>query len=465
LRIEERRALLFMGDFLMAAISLGLALYFWFSADKFPTSGIEFIQKRVPVWFFLLPVVWVVLLVELHDVHRAGNWRVTINGVAAATLIGFGLYLLLYFYYINPTRSSLLPRRGVAGFFIVAPLLTLAWRAFYIRVFTDPQFMRRILLVGGGKTGQAMLQIINNLRPSPFDIAGIVDDDVSKVGTLIESHPVLGTSESLLNIIQAYNVSDCIVAITSELKSGMFQALLDAQESGVEIIRLPRAYEDLLGRVPIRLLEPDWILRSFVDEHRVSGFTELAKRLLDIAGGLIGVFVLILILPLIIPAMWLDDGLPIFYTQLRCGKGSQPYNIIKLRTMRRDAEVNGTPQWAREDDARATRVGRFLRRSHLDELPQFINVVRGEMSLVGPRAERPELMGLFQKSVPFYRARLLVKPGITGWAQINFGYASTIEETTTKLEYDLYYVKHCSLLLDLIILLRTPATVLGFRGR
>jgi lipopolysaccharide/colanic/teichoic acid biosynthesis glycosyltransferase len=228
---------------------------------------------------------------------------------------------------------------------------------------------------------------------------------------------------------------------------------------------MPRAYEDMLGRVPIRLLEADWILRSFVDENRVSSFYELAKRFTDIAGGLIGVVILILLLPFITLAIWLDDGLPIFYKQLRLGKGSQPYNILKLRTMRRDAELDGAPQWAREDDARATRIGRLLRKSHLDELPQFINVLRGEMSLVGPRAERPELMGHFQQSVPFYRARLLVKPGITGWAQVNFGYATTIEETTIKLEYDLYYIKHRNLLLDLIILLRTPGTVLGFRGR
>ncbi|HEY5670298.1 MAG TPA: sugar transferase, partial [Anaerolineales bacterium] len=192
---------------------------------------------------------------------------------------------------------------------------------------------------------------------------------------------------------------------------------------------------------------------------------EMVKRIIDIIGGLVGVLLLILIMPFVAVAIWLDDGLPIFYTQSRTGKGSLLFDMIKLRTMRRDAEAAGVPQWAREDDARATRVGRLLRKSHLDELPQFINVLRGEMSLVGPRSERPELMGVFQQSVPFYRARLLVKPGITGWAQVNFGYASDIEETTIKLEYDLYYIKHRGLLLDLIIMLRTPATVFGFRGR
>jgi len=464
LRVGERRLLLFIGDFLMALVGLVVALYFWGSAERFLGFSVEFIQRRVPTWFFLFPFIWVVLLVELYDVHRAGSWRATISGILTATMIGFGLYMVLYFYYVDPPKS-LLPRRGVAGFFIAVPLLTLAWRLFYIRIFTDPQFMRRVLVIGGGKAGQAILQVANDLWPPPFYVVGVVDDDPDKAGCSIENHPVLGSSENLLELIETYNVSDLLVAISGEMKPRMFQALLQAQELGVEIVRMPKVYEELLGRVPIRFLEADWILRSFVDESRVSGFYELAKRLLDIIGGAVGVCLLLLLLPFITIAIVLDDGFPLFYTQTRAGKGAQPYKIIKLRTMRRDAEADGKPQWAKEDDARATRVGRFLRKTHLDELPQFINVLRGEMSLVGPRAERPELMEFFEKHVPFYRARLLVKPGITGWAQVNFGYASTVEETVVKLEYDLYYIKHRNLILDLVVLLRTPATVFGFRGR
>lgn len=464
LRVGERRLLLFIGDLLMALAALVFALYFWGSADRFPGFSLEFIQRRVPTWFFLFPFVWIVLLVELYDVHRAGSWRATLSGVTTATLVGLGLYMVLYFYYVDPPRS-LLPRRGVAGFFIAVPVLTLAWRLFYIRIFTDPQFMRRVLVVGGGKAGQAILQVANDLWPPPFYVVGVIDDDPNKANSLIENHLVLGSSDNLLEIIQSHNVSDLLVAITGEMQPRMFQALLQAQELGVEIVRMPKVYEELLGRVPIRYLEADWILRSFVDESRVSGFYELIKRLIDVLGGALGVCLLVLMLPFITLAIILDDGLPIFYTQIRVGKGAQPYKIIKLRTMRRDAEADGKPQWAKEDDTRATRVGRFLRKTHLDELPQFINVLRGEMSLVGPRAERPELMEYFEKHVPFYRARLLVKPGITGWAQVNFGYASTIEETMVKLEYDLYYIKHRNAILDLVVLLRTPATVFGFRGR
>jgi len=160
-----------------------------------------------------------------------------------------------------------------------------------------------------------------------------------------------------------------------------------------------------------------------------------------------------------------DDGWPVFYLQTRLGKGGKPYEIIKFRTMIKDAEADGKPRWATEDDERATRVGKILRKTRLDEWPQFINVLRGEMSLVGPRSERPKLVEHFQRHVPFYRARLLVKPGITGWAQVNFSYAASIEETIIKLEYDLYYIKHRNLWMDLIILLRTPGTMFGMRGQ
>jgi lipopolysaccharide/colanic/teichoic acid biosynthesis glycosyltransferase len=197
----------------------------------------------------------------------------------------------------------------------------------------------------------------------------------------------------------------------------------------------------------------------------VNQFYELGKRIVDILGGVVGVLFLIITLPFLSLGILLDSGRPVFYSQMRAGRGAQLYRILKYRTMRQDAEADGQPQWAREDDERATRIGRFLRRTHLDEVPQFINVLRGEMSLVGPRAERPELVAMYQQHVPFYRSRLLVKPGMTGWAQIHFGYASTIDETVVKLEYDLYYIKHRNLLMDFLILLRTPATVFGLRGQ
>ena len=463
LRAGERRVLLMTGDFLTAVVALVAALYFWASAASW-LQGLEFLVQRPPLWFYFLPIFWMILLVELYDVHRAGELRTTVRGVAAAAVVGLILYLFLYFYFSDPPRS-LLPRRGVAGFLVAASILTVAWRIVYIRVFTAAPFMRRVILVGAGNAGRSMLLVVKSINPQPFHLVGILDDDPQKIGTNIEGFTVLGDSEDLLELIAREDITDVLVAISGEMNGKTFQNLLDAQEHGVEITRMPVSYEELLGRVPIRLLEADWILRSFVDQSRVSGIYTLTKRLIDIMGGLIGVALTLLLTPFVGLAILLDSGRPVFYSQLRSGKGAQPYQIIKYRTMYQDAEPDGKPRWAKEDDERATRVGRFLRKTHLDELPQFINVLRGEMSLVGPRAERPELIALFQKHVPFYRARLLVKPGITGWAQINFGYAATIDETVTKLEYDLYYIKHRNLLMDFIILLRTPATVFGFRGQ
>ena len=460
LRQGERRTILLVGDFLMAALALVISLYYWASSSRWLT-GLEFLEKRPAIWFYLLPLIWIFLMVELYDMHRAIDFGQTVRGVITAAIIGLGIYLLFYF----TSEPNSLPRRGIASYLISVVVLTLLWRWIFIRIFTAPALMRRVLLVGGGRTGELLLAIINDLWPPPFFLVGIIDDDPDKQGKEIEGLTVVGNHQDLLQVIRDQQISDIIVAISGEMQGGMFQTLLDAQAAGVEISRMPVVYEELLGRVPIRLLEADWILRSFVDQARASGFYILGKRILDILGGLFGSLVLLLILPFVTLAIMLDDGRPVFYSQTRSGRGGQPYSILKFRTMRNDAEADGRPKWAKEDDERATRVGRVLRRTHMDELPQFFNVLRGEMSLVGPRAERPELVELFQQHVPFYRARLMVKPGISGWAQVNYGYASTIDETIVKLEYDLYYIKHRNIVMDIMIMLRTPSTMLGLRGR
>jgi len=460
LRQGERRTILLIGDFLMAALALVISLYYWASSSRWLT-GLEFLEKRPAIWFYLLPLIWIFLMIELYDMHRAIDFGQTVRGVITAAIIGLGIYLLFYF----TSEPNSLPRRGIASYLISVVALTLLWRWVFIRIFTAPALMRRVLLVGGGRTGELLLAIINDLWPPPFYLVGIIDDDLDKQGKEIEGLTVVGNHQDLLQVIRDQQISDIIVAISGEMQGGMFQTLLDAQAAGVEISRMPVVYEELLGRVPIRLLEADWILRSFVDQARASGFYILGKRILDILGGLFGSLVLLLILPFVTLAIMLDDGRPVFYSQTRSGRGGQPYSILKFRTMRNDAEADGRPKWAKEDDERATRVGRVLRRTHMDELPQFFNVLRGEMSLVGPRAERPELVELFQQHVPFYRARLMVKPGISGWAQVNYGYASTIDETIVKLEYDLYYIKHRNIVMDIMIMLRTPSTMLGLRGR
>jgi len=461
LRPRERRTLLLLVDLLMAVLALFIAIFVWSVADINQSFSLLFV-RRLPTWFFLLPLMWPLLMARLYEEHRARDHRQILGNIALSAIIGLGFYMVFYFTYQTPKS---LPRIGVAAFIISVFILTLFWRLLYIRIFTAPQFMRRILMVGAGETGKIMLKIINQIKPRPYILVGIIDDDPQKIGKMIEGYEVFGGCDKLLEAITNHQITDLIVAISGQMQGGMFQALLDAQELGAEIIRMPVAYEELLHRVPVRYLEAEWILRSFVDKARSETFSEMLKRGMDILGGLVGMFFFVVLFPFIALAILVESGRPIFYKQIRMGRGGIHYNIYKFRTMRQDAELNGQPQWAEENDRRATKLGLFLRKTHIDEIPQFYNVLHGEMSLVGPRAERPELVEWFQKHVPFYRARLLVQPGMTGWAQVNQQYASTIDETIEKLEYDLYYIMHRNFFMDLRIIARTPSLVFSLRGR
>lgn len=268
----------------------------------------------------------------------------------------------------------------------------------------------------------------------------------------------------MLKIVKDESISDLIFSISGEMKPEMSKAILSAEENGIEVTTLPVMYEELLGRVPIQLLKEDWILRSFLDESHSSGSYEVIKRMIDLAASLVGLVITAILFPVISLLILVDSGFPIFYKQKRLGKSGKAFILYKFRTMSKDAEKDGVARFATVNDERVTRVGKLLRKSRLDELPQFYNILRSDVSLVGPRAERPELIDAMQKKIPFYRARLFVKPGATGWAQVNYRYASTIEETAIKLEYDLYYIKHRNTLLDLLIIIRSFGTMMGLKG-
>lgn len=470
LRPSEQRSILLVGDLIASVSAMGGAIYFWYeySLYKLINDGLSqaraerLVTFEVPLWFYVLPLVWLLLMVESYDTHSAGNWRKTLRGIAVAPIVGLLAYSLLFTINLDPNS---LPRIAVGAFLVIASFLTLGWRAIYIRLYTSSGLMRRVLIVGAGKAGHSLADIYRKLNPPPFILLGFIDDDLRKKNKSYFGFAVLGTSEHLLDVAEEYRVSDIIVAINGEIKGETFQTILDTQERGVEVSRMQIMYEELTQRVPIEHLESDWVIRSFVDQVRISGMYELAKRIVDILGGFVGTLIFILTFPLISFAILVESGFPIFYSQSRLGKGGSLFRIFKYRTMKQDAEADGEAKAAVVNDPRVTRVGNFLRRTRLDEMPQFLSVLRGEMSLVGPRAERPELVAAYQKQIPFYRARLLVKPGLTGWAQINYGYVATVKETVVKLEYDLYYIKHRTLTMDINIVLRTIGTVLRRTGR
>lgn len=458
---KERKAILFFGDVLAAGLALLVALLTWANGDSWLGLSAKFFEERIDWWFYLLPVVWLILLIPLYDSRKVGSMQMTVRYIGVIAGILLGTYLVIFF--VAPPKA--LPRRSVAVFLVAVVILTLIWRWIYARKICSRKALPNTLIVGAGKAGTRIAEIINASKMKSYDVLGFIDDDPEKIGTTIEGYPVLGGADRFFELVDAYSVSHIIMAISNHLEPDMFDALTQAEEHGLVVTSMPKAYEDLLGRVPVFLLNTDWMLRSFYDACHVGSFSEFAKRVLDIVGGLIGMVFLILVFPFVALATLIDSGRPIFYTQERLGLHGAPFNIIKFRTMVQNAEIDGVARPASEHDARITKVGWFLRRSHLDEMPQFVNVLRGDISLVGPRAERPEIIKDLQREIPFYRGRLLVRPGITGWAQVNYGYASGAEENAVKLEYDLYYIKHRNILMDISILFRTFKTIFGLKGR
>ncbi|MCI0478724.1 MAG: exopolysaccharide biosynthesis polyprenyl glycosylphosphotransferase, partial [Anaerolineales bacterium] len=294
---------------------------------------------------------------------------------------------------------------------------------------------------------------------------GFVDDDPTKQGRAVEGLPVLGAHIDLTRLIEQQRIAEIILAITRDLSDDLFHALLDAQELGVEIVPMPILYEQITGRVPVEYIGESWYVALPLSHASSGEMYRAIKRAIDLMLALIGLLAFALLLPLIALAIRLDSSGAIFYSQTRVGQGGRVFRVRKLRTMVRDAERDGQAVWAVRNDPRVTRVGKLLRRLHLDEVPQFWNVLRGEMSIVGPRPERPEFVAQLEKQIPFYRLRHAVKPGIAGWAITHSDYVDNVDDARLRVEYDLYYIKHQSLGLDVWILFRTVWHVLAFKGR
>jgi len=458
---RERRFILIFGHIIAVLLALAISLLSWATEDDWLGLSFSFLLERPEPWFYLLPVLWLILMVPLYNVREVHHFQKALRVIITAAASSIAIYLLIFF--LAPAKT--LPRRGVIVFFIAAAVFTLLWRRIFTHFFFVKNAFINTIIVGAGKAGQKVAEIIKNTEGAPYNILGFIDDDPWKIGTEIKGYPVLGGSEDYFKIIESQKATQVIMAISNHLDDRLFEALTMSEERGITVTTMPVIYEELLGRVPVHLLNTDWLLRSFYDMSHTSLFFEIAKRSFDVLGGLIGLLLCGLVTPFVAAAILLDTGKPVFYSQERLGLRGSTFNILKFRTMIQNAEMDGIARPASEHDKRITRVGSFLRKSHLDEMPQFLNVIRGELSLVGPRAERPQIVKDLQREVPFYRARLLVRPGITGWAQVNQNYASGTEENTLKLEYDLYYIQHRSLLMDLSILFHTFKTIFGLKGR
>jgi exopolysaccharide biosynthesis polyprenyl glycosylphosphotransferase len=331
-------------------------------------------------------------------------------------------------------------------------LVAAAWETFALRKVAPAV---RLLLVGKVSAATTLLHDLRRGRGGGYEVIGVVGDDVEAHEEDLQA-PLLGRASQLEAVITQYQ-PDLVVLTGSRERPETFSRLLDAAQAGFRVVHLAEFYEYAFGRVPIEDLPYEWFMSVLHLYQR--RYSRGVKRALDLIGAALLLFLTLPLFPLLALVVHQTDG-PLILRQRRLGEHGRPFTIYKFRTMFADAEPSGAAVWAGAHDPRLTWMGGVMRRLRLDELPQLWNVLRGEMSLVGPRPERPEFLAELSHSVPFWTRRHLIKPGLTGWAQVRQGYAASAEETAMKLSYDLWYLRHRSLTVDLAILLRTLRVVL-----
>ncbi len=458
--LPERRALLVIGDIIIVNLSVLVALRIWAWRGRIPFDR-SFLVTQIE-WFVALTTLWLVLAwaADLYDVAMAGRlpeMAQRVGGVGGGQLV---LYLVVFF--LSP--RDVLPRLFFLYYLVISIPAVLLLRWAYASFITRSVFRQRLVIVGAGWAGRTIADAVRTYASQDYSLVGFVDDDPARAQENTDDLPVLGTTADLPNLVRQRKVDGVVVAISGQVRANLFQALLDCQAAGIPVIRMMTLYEALTGRLPVEHVRNDWLLPSAVEGGQSPLAYRLFVSLLDWGFGLIGGALLLLVGPILALLIKLDSPGPIFYRQVRLGRGGVPFELFKFRSMVADAERETGPQWAALDDPRVTRMGRFMRVTRLDELPQIINILRGDIHLIGPRPERPEFIAELEQEIPFYRARLAVKPGLTGWAQVKYRYGSTIEDALVKLEYDLYYIKNRSVMLDLSILLKTIGVILLFKG-
>jgi exopolysaccharide biosynthesis polyprenyl glycosylphosphotransferase len=468
LRFAERKLLLAVVD--LAVLNAALLLVLMLHPRL---SGSVNAAQRHPLWFIVLSVVWLIVghVLDIYDLTRAANTVRSVWVAGSAAILTSGVYLVIP--YLTPVLFShrlyalLLPVIATAG--------VVAWRVTYATVFVQPTFCQTALVIGAGQAGRVLARAVAETgddgddpsRGTGYRILGFIDDDPAKQGREIEGARVLGTRDDLPRLAQLLRPDKLIVAITSpeRMHDGLFQTIRDGWEAGIPVTTMADLYERITKCVPVEHAGRD--LHVVLPVSQPAGYRLYcaARRACEVALALLGLSSMLWLVPLVWLANLLISPGDLFYRQERVGKGGKTFQILKFRSMVMDAEKESGVVWARKGDARITPVGRLLRKTRLDEIPQFWNVLKGDMSLIGPRPERPEFVAQLAQEIPFYRVRHAVKPGITGWAQVKYRYGASVQDALIKLQYDLYYIKHQGLYLDLQVLLKSVQVVLRMQGQ
>lgn len=348
----------------------------------------------------------------------------------------------------------------------LATVLVMIWRSAFDAVTTRLAPRERLLLVGTSPAAIVLARELHERRNElGVNIVGFVDPDPTRVGAPVINPGVVGTIDDIPSLTSRLHVDRVVVSLSDERGKLPMDRLLDVRlSSGVMFDHLASVYEEYTGKIALENLRPSWLI--FSAGFRKTKLRMLMKRAFDIVASVCGLILAAPLMLLSVVLLKLESARdPILYHQVRIGLNGAPFTIHKFRTMRTDAEAGTGPVWSAGDkDPRITAVGRFMRKTRLDEIPQLWNVLRGDMSLIGPRPERPAFVEQLTRQIPFYGQRHVVKPGVTGWAQVRYTYGASVEDALEKMQYDLYYVKHMSLRFDLLIALETIKTVVLRRG-
>jgi sugar transferase (PEP-CTERM system associated) len=400
------------------------------------------------------------LSLYINGLYDFGERR-TVRQITIALLRAFtlGALALAAVYFLIPT---IVMGRGVFALaFAFAAVALTAWRVILRWMLNTDKFAERVLIVGTDEKAIDIARETLSRKHLGFRVVGFLDDDPKLQGVSLINPRVIGTTSQACQLARLHGATRVVVAALDHRGRVSMDSLLECKTSGIRVQEGSSYYEQLTGKIMVEGLRKSWLI--FSDGFVVSRGVLFTKRLLDILAASAGLILGLPLMLLVAIAVRLDSPGPILFRQERVGRGHKLFTLAKFRSMRTDAEKDG-PVWATEEDPRVTRVGRFIRTTRLDELPQLWNVLIGDMSLVGPRPERDLFVKQLLDTSAFYGQRLVVRPGLTGWAQIKAPYASSFEESIEKLKYDLYYIKNMSLFLDISILLSTARIVLLGRG-
>lgn len=441
---------------MIASIYLGISVRFIDSGGNLPSS-------LGPIFPKASLFAGVMMLIMTAFGMYNGEWMAGARAVAIRMIASFalGFVVMSQLFYLFP---EILLGRGAFLFSLLFALIGVTLnRIVFVKWSNLDAFKKRVLVLGSGSRAAKVDQLIKSMSSArSLHIVGYLP----LLGShhYVEHSRVLHDTASLDEIVTKYNIHEIVIAVRDRRDGGLpVSELLECKLRGINIIELSSFFEREKGQLQLESLNASWIILS--EGFKQGLARDTIKRIFDLVVSLVIMLISLPAMALTALAIYLESGGPVLYRQERVGQHGKPFTILKFRSMRCDAEQDGKPRWAGKDDDRTTRVGRFIRRVRLDELPQLFNVFMGHMSFVGPRPERPYFVDELTRQIPYYNSRHTVKPGITGWAQVCYAYGASVEDAVEKLQYDLYYVKNHTLFLDMMVLFQTVQVVLWGKGR